>query len=220
MKKLFEISQDEKQRILEMHETATKKNYLSEQKTNAGSVGLGLTQDNLNYIIKNVKQGTFIFDNSDSVYLIEGSADRPENSFIIIRYKLSLQSQKGNPNVPLGVLFLLSGTGNVATDRGNQMTNMQEYNADEKMAVYDTTSEVLKDFVNSDVAQYRPNLTILQEYVTKWVNESDERKQFVQFMFKDPKVKIPTGPLSPIAQNLKSQYQTQPTNQNQTPTQG
>ena len=31
MKKLFEISSEEKQRILEMHESATKKNYLSEQ---------------------------------------------------------------------------------------------------------------------------------------------------------------------------------------------
>jgi len=31
MKKLFEISLEEKQRILEMHESATKKNYLSEQ---------------------------------------------------------------------------------------------------------------------------------------------------------------------------------------------
>ena len=31
MKRLFEISSEEKQRILEMHETATKKNYLSEQ---------------------------------------------------------------------------------------------------------------------------------------------------------------------------------------------
>jgi hypothetical protein len=31
MKKLFEISSEERQRILEMHETATKKNYLSEQ---------------------------------------------------------------------------------------------------------------------------------------------------------------------------------------------
>lgn len=30
MKKLFEISSEEKQRILEMHETATKKNYLME----------------------------------------------------------------------------------------------------------------------------------------------------------------------------------------------
>ena len=33
MKNLFEISSEEKQRILEMHETATKKNYLSEQST-------------------------------------------------------------------------------------------------------------------------------------------------------------------------------------------
>ena len=33
MKNLFEISSEEKQRILEMHETATKKNYLSEQLT-------------------------------------------------------------------------------------------------------------------------------------------------------------------------------------------
>ena len=31
MKKLFEISSEEKNRILEMHETATKRNYLSEQ---------------------------------------------------------------------------------------------------------------------------------------------------------------------------------------------
>lgn len=31
MKKLFEISSEERQRILEMHETATKNNYLSEQ---------------------------------------------------------------------------------------------------------------------------------------------------------------------------------------------
>lgn len=33
MKKLFDISSEEKQRILEMHETATKKNYLNEQST-------------------------------------------------------------------------------------------------------------------------------------------------------------------------------------------
>lgn len=33
MKKLFEINSEEKQRILEMHKTATKKNYLSEQTT-------------------------------------------------------------------------------------------------------------------------------------------------------------------------------------------
>jgi hypothetical protein len=33
MKKLFEISSEEKQRILEMHESATQKNYLSEQST-------------------------------------------------------------------------------------------------------------------------------------------------------------------------------------------
>jgi len=33
MRKLFEISSEEKQRILEMHESATKKNYLSEQVT-------------------------------------------------------------------------------------------------------------------------------------------------------------------------------------------
>ena len=33
MKRLFEISSEEKQRILEMHESATKKNYLSEQST-------------------------------------------------------------------------------------------------------------------------------------------------------------------------------------------
>jgi hypothetical protein len=33
MKRLFEISSEEKQRILEMHESATKKNYLSEQET-------------------------------------------------------------------------------------------------------------------------------------------------------------------------------------------
>lgn len=34
MRKLFEISSEEKQRILEMHVSATKKNYLSEQLTN------------------------------------------------------------------------------------------------------------------------------------------------------------------------------------------
>ena len=33
MKKLFEIDNSEKQRILEMHQNATKKNYLSEQNT-------------------------------------------------------------------------------------------------------------------------------------------------------------------------------------------
>ena len=33
MKKLFEIDENEKKRILEMHENATKKNYLSEQPT-------------------------------------------------------------------------------------------------------------------------------------------------------------------------------------------
>jgi hypothetical protein len=34
MKKLFEIDNSEKQRILEMHQTATKKNYLNEQTSN------------------------------------------------------------------------------------------------------------------------------------------------------------------------------------------
>jgi len=36
MKKLFEISSEEKQRILEMHETATKKNYLNEAESSYG----------------------------------------------------------------------------------------------------------------------------------------------------------------------------------------
>lgn len=35
MKKLFEIDENEKKRILEMHENATKRNYLSEQETPA-----------------------------------------------------------------------------------------------------------------------------------------------------------------------------------------
>jgi len=36
MKRLFEISSEEKQRILEMHESATKRNYLSEQAAQPG----------------------------------------------------------------------------------------------------------------------------------------------------------------------------------------
>lgn len=52
MKKLFEISSEEKQRILEMHETATKKNYLNEQ---GPSVPTGLIDNkkyNLSSIVK------------------------------------------------------------------------------------------------------------------------------------------------------------------------
>lgn len=67
MKKLFEISSEEKQRILEMHENATKKNYLSEtssQTTKDGQpVGTvingvtyklqGLTEKNINQFLNN-----------------------------------------------------------------------------------------------------------------------------------------------------------------------
>ena len=52
MKKLFEISSEEKQRILEMHETATKKNYLSEQAvqpTKQGQPGAGTTINGVTY---------------------------------------------------------------------------------------------------------------------------------------------------------------------------
>lgn len=70
MKKLFEISSEEKQRILEMHETATKKNYLSEQtaqptqQTPVTNVSQGVTLNGQLYklpIIKDQKSlDTFI----------------------------------------------------------------------------------------------------------------------------------------------------------------
>jgi hypothetical protein len=44
MKNLFEISSEEKQRILEMHVSATKKNYLSEQETQPTTQPTGTTQ--------------------------------------------------------------------------------------------------------------------------------------------------------------------------------
>jgi hypothetical protein len=61
MKKLFEISSEEKQRILEMHETATKKNYLNEQQVQTPAAGTtingvtyklqGLTDKNINQFL-------------------------------------------------------------------------------------------------------------------------------------------------------------------------
>jgi hypothetical protein len=68
MKKLFEIDENEKKRILEMHEKATKRNYLSEQETPqttqppqqstvATSEGKPLTNYK-NYTIENIKDET------------------------------------------------------------------------------------------------------------------------------------------------------------------
>ena len=49
MRKLFEISSEEKQRILEMHESATKKNYLSEQSVQQGQPAAGTLINNVTY---------------------------------------------------------------------------------------------------------------------------------------------------------------------------
>lgn len=67
MKKLFEISSEEKQRILEMHENATKKNYLSEQSTQQVAAGptvkgvtyklQGLTDKNINDFLNVTNNG-------------------------------------------------------------------------------------------------------------------------------------------------------------------
>ena len=56
MKKLFEISSEEKQRILEMHETATKKNYLSEQGTQQRNLtpGGGIKLGDRTYLLTKV----------------------------------------------------------------------------------------------------------------------------------------------------------------------
>ena len=64
MKKLFEISSDERQRILEMHETATKKNYMFEQKPLQASATT--TNDS-----SNIK----------SDYKIKGASEHTDESF-------------------------------------------------------------------------------------------------------------------------------------------
>lgn len=77
MKKLFEISSEEKQRILEMHETATKKNYLSEQTAQQAADGptvngvtyklQGLTDKNINNFL-NVKSNGGLCEFFDPVF--------------------------------------------------------------------------------------------------------------------------------------------------------
>ena len=82
MRKLFEISSEEKQRILEMHETATKKNYLSEQVTQPVKQGQpaagalingvtyklqGLTDKNINNFL-NVKSNGGLCEFFDPVF--------------------------------------------------------------------------------------------------------------------------------------------------------
>ena len=59
MKSLFEISSDERQRILEMHETATKKNYMFEQKPLQASTTPNASSDiKSNYKIKGAREHT------------------------------------------------------------------------------------------------------------------------------------------------------------------
>lgn len=59
MRNLFEISSEEKQRILEMHETATKKNYMFEQNALQGPTTSNTTSDiKSNYKIKGAKEHT------------------------------------------------------------------------------------------------------------------------------------------------------------------
>ena len=66
MKRLFEISSEEKQRILEMHETATKRSYLSEQVTQPTKQGQPATPAPINGV----------------TYKLQGLTDKNINNFL------------------------------------------------------------------------------------------------------------------------------------------
>lgn len=66
MKKLFEISSEEKQRILEMHVSATKKNYLSEQETEPVKQGQPAAGPTINGV----------------TYKLQGLTDKNINNFL------------------------------------------------------------------------------------------------------------------------------------------
>jgi hypothetical protein len=71
MRKLFEISSEEKQRILEMHESATKKNYLSEQVTQPTKQGQPAAEG-----------GTLI---NGVTYKLQGLTDKNINQFLDVQ---------------------------------------------------------------------------------------------------------------------------------------
>ena len=86
MKRLFEISSEEKQRILEMHETATKKNYLSEQYVepkpavpvpSVEANEFGLTNKNAKQFMELARTSTqFIFNNAYYVLAQRGQSPK------------------------------------------------------------------------------------------------------------------------------------------------
>lgn len=93
MKKLFEISQDEKQRILEMHETATKKNYLSEQSGPTPTQSTPtFTANGVNYYLP------FITDNDSWSKFVSFNADLNELKSLGLPAKNNPKATLGNDN--------------------------------------------------------------------------------------------------------------------------
>jgi hypothetical protein len=214
MKKLFEIDNSEKQRILEMHQNATKKNYLSEQntpnKTDAPAQGktyftpeqMGLTQENLNYILANSDQTTtFTFPGNKNLYLLEYGKSGDKESFNIVVITLGPVYQRGNNNVKLGIQFFYRGKGTIS------IANKKIWQLDTPFAKAwgedDTSQEALNNFVavSSIPSGINADANVIAQYVNDSISSKPTYKEFLIPMFN--KTKIPSGMLSSLANSLK-----------------
>jgi hypothetical protein len=223
MKKLFEIDNSEKQRILEMHQNATKKNYLSEQntpnkiQTNPNLLEpsvVGLTQEQMDYIINNFKrQNTFVFPNNDMLFLSsQYDSDNPEAVSVNV-YKLVGFKDTGIP-VGIGVVDTASfQTGTIRNNKINKSSLMKSGSyGQETITIKETPQGALNSFVTYqlEASGSKANPQVFNEYVMSMVNSNSTIKEYASKMF-NKTVMPKSGANLQLAQQIKQLVATQPT---------
>jgi hypothetical protein len=224
MKKLFEIDNSEKQRILEMHQNATKKNYLSEQNTAKKTQPnpnlyepsvVGLSQEQLNYIIDNQqRQNTFVFPNNDKLYLTSKyDPENPEGIRVLI-YKLMGFNDTG---IPVGIGVINVGSFNTGTiryykiDKGSfDKSNLFDVDT-VRMSNY-TPQEALNSFVTNQVESggSKADPQVFNEYVMSVVGANSTIKEYASKMF-NKTVMPKSGVNLQLTQQIKQLVAAQPT---------
>jgi hypothetical protein len=220
MKKLFEIDNSEKQRILEMHQNATKKNYLSEQnkpQTNPNLLEpsvVGLTQEQLDYIISNFqRQNTFVFPNNNSIFLTSKYDPQNPEGVEVYMYKLMGFNDTG---IPVGIGFIPTGNFQTGTIRNNKINKSGQIKNDlygkETITLNYTPQEALNSFVTHQLESGGSKATpqVVNEYVMSMVNSNPTIKEYASKMF-NKTVMPKSGVNLQLAQQIKQLVATQPT---------
>lgn len=211
MKKLFEIDNSEKQRILEMHQNATRKNYLTEQQNSKeqpkqgemyyGPETLGLTQENLNYILSNSDQSNYTFPGNNNLYVLTYGNNR--ESFDINVMTLGPVFQQGNQNVKLGIGLFYRGSASISVANKKLWNSTGTFN--KAYGLENDSQTTLNNFVNG--SSLPTGVQISPEVVSQYVTDYLSRRpmpDFINAMFN--KTKLPSsGPLLAVAQSLQNQ---------------